>query len=75
MLMSCMSDYAMPPRKLPSASPCCDDVVVQYDKGNGEKYDACYKCFSPIPDAHSIVALRNSQSPETVAFLESVLCE
>lgn len=29
-------------------SQCCDQLLTTYDKGNGEKYLACYGCWNAV---------------------------
>lgn len=33
---------------LPKSSACCGAPLTVYDKGNGEKYLACYRCYAPV---------------------------
>lgn len=29
-------------------SQCCNGYITEYDKGNGEKYDACYMRYKKV---------------------------
>lgn len=35
-------------------SQCCNSLLTHYDKGNGEKYLACYACYKAVNDDGSL---------------------